>query len=304
VLLVLPYDRGHLRCTNSVAAQEINQRACIDGLGASEQKRLFTVADECVVHAFTGSSMAGYPGVAREHERVAVKRCSSSPLDDAWGTDVYETRFAPHRAEQHIERRLIAECLRQGGGNRVADAPKEHSVVERLFHTVGKEVEIEGLVLCAGTNIPQRRFGELTEERWRTVLGTDLDGAFSCLRAALPQLRETRGHIVVVASVSALWPDQSGAAYQESKAGVLALMRAASYEEHEHGLRFTTIMPGMVLTELIDKRPEPPSDEVRAQMLLPEDVAEVILCALRLPSRACLSELTIVPTALQAVRKT
>jgi NAD(P)-dependent dehydrogenase (short-subunit alcohol dehydrogenase family) len=96
------------------------------------------------------------------------------------------------------------------------------------------------------------------------VLATNLDGVFSCLRAALPQLRETHGHAVVIASVSALWPDWSGAAYQASKAGVLALVRAAAYEEHEQGVRFTTILPGMVRTELLDKRPEPPSEEIRA----------------------------------------
>jgi NAD(P)-dependent dehydrogenase (short-subunit alcohol dehydrogenase family) len=176
--------------------------------------------------------------------------------------------------------------------------------VERLFGTVGTDRPLDAVVLCAGTNIPARRLSELSEAGWQTVLSTNLNGVFSCLRAALPQLRETRGHAVVIASVSALWPDQSGAAYQASKAGVLALVRAASYEEHERGVRFTTVMPGMVLTELIDKRPELPSEQMRAQMLLPEDVAATILCALRLPPHACLSELTIVPTALQAVGKT
>jgi hypothetical protein len=60
----------------------------------------------------------------------------------------------------------------------------------------------------------------------------------------------------------------------------------------------------LVDTPLVDKRPSPPPREMRALMLQPDDVAATILAALSLPPRACLGELTIVPTALQAVGKT
>ena len=46
----LPYDRGHLRCTDTVAAQEIDQRAYVDRPFVFEHQRLLTVADECVMH--------------------------------------------------------------------------------------------------------------------------------------------------------------------------------------------------------------------------------------------------------------
>jgi NADP-dependent 3-hydroxy acid dehydrogenase YdfG len=176
--------------------------------------------------------------------------------------------------------------------------------VECLIAQIGAESPIGILVCAAGTNIPDRRLEELTEAGWREVVETNLNGVFSCLRAAMPQLRETRGHVVVLASVSSVWPDVSGVAYQAAKAGVLALVRAASFEEHGNGVRFTAVLPGLTETELIDKRPVPPAAEVRALMLQPDDVAATILCALSLPPRACLGELTIVPTALQAVGKT
>jgi len=175
--------------------------------------------------------------------------------------------------------------------------------VERLLAEAGAESPIDILVCAAGTNIPDRRLEQLTEAAWREVVETNLNGVFSCLRAAMPQLRETRGHVVAVASVSSVWPDASGAAYQAAKAGVLALVRAASFEEHRNGVRFTAVLPGMTDTSLVDKRPSPPPREVRALMLQPDDVAATILCALSLPPRACLSELTIVPTALQSVGK-
>lgn len=57
-------------------------------------------------------------------------------------------------------------------------------------------------------------------------------------------------------------------------------------------------------TELIDKRPEPPPPEVRAQCLQPEDVAATILFALSLPERACVAELTVLANALQTLGRT
>jgi len=117
-------------------------------------------------------------------------------------------------------------------------------------------------------------------------------------------LRAVRGDIVLIGSVSGSWPDPSGAAYQASKAGLLAFARAAGFEEHGRGVRFTTVLPGIVDTPILDRRPEPPGPEIRAHMLQPEDVAAACLFAVTLPPRAHVPELTILPTALQAVGKT
>jgi NAD(P)-dependent dehydrogenase (short-subunit alcohol dehydrogenase family) len=207
------------------------------------------------------------------------------------------------RSREVLEKRLAAERHADAlttYGLDFTDAP----AVDRLFEQVAAERPIDVLVYAAGTNIPDRSLGGLTSQSWREVLESNLEGAFLFLRAALPQLRETRGHAVVVASVSSLWPDESGAAYQASKAGLLALVRAAAIEEHALGIRFTAILPGLTDTPLMDKRPAPPPRDVRARMLHPDDVAATILFALSLPSRACVAELTIVPTVLQSVGRT
>jgi NADP-dependent 3-hydroxy acid dehydrogenase YdfG len=60
----------------------------------------------------------------------------------------------------------------------------------------------------------------------------------------------------------------------------------------------------MVDTPLIDRRPEPPPPEQRAQMLQPEDVAEACAFLACLPGRAHVPELTVLPSALQAVGRT
>ena len=69
-------------------------------------------------------------------------------------------------------------------------------------------------------------------------------------------------------------------------------------------MRFTTIMPGLVDTAILDSAPSRPAAELRARMLQPEDVAAACLFAVSLPPRAHVPELTILPTDLQALGRT
>ena len=55
----------------------------------------------------------------------------------------------------------------------------------------------------------------------------------------------------------------------------------------------TNIMPGEVATEILDKRAEPPSAEVRARMLQPEDIAAAAVMVAELPPRAHVPEIVL-----------
>jgi NADP-dependent 3-hydroxy acid dehydrogenase YdfG len=160
---------------------------------------------------------------------------------------------------------------------------------------------LDALIVAAGANIPERRLHQLTGESWDHLIGANLTGPFNLLRAFLPALRG--GTLVVIGSVSGSWPDRSGPAYQAAKAGVLALTRGAGYEV-DGAVRCTAILPGVVDTPILANRPEPPSAELRAQMLKAEDVAAACVFAVTLPPRAYVPELTILPTAIQAIGKT
>jgi NADP-dependent 3-hydroxy acid dehydrogenase YdfG len=82
------------------------------------------------------------------------------------------------------------------------------------------------------------------------------------------------------------------------------LAHAAGFEEHQNGVRFSAILPGIVDTPILDNRPDPPPREVRDASLKPEDVAQACLFLATLPPRAYVPELTMVPTMLQALGKT
>ena len=177
------------------------------------------------------------------------------------------------------------------------------AAVQNLVNEIGED-GLDILILAAGINVPERRLEQLTPELWDQMLSVNLSGAFYFIHAALPYLRESRGDAVLISSVSGSWPDVSGPAYQASKAGVTQFARAAGVEEHENGIRFSTIMPGIVDTPILDNRPEPPPDDVRNASLKPEDVAAACFFLVTLPPRAHVPELTMVPTALQALGKT
>ena len=109
--------------------------------------------------------------------------------------------------------------------------------------------------------------------------------------------------MIIISSVSGAYTDRSGPAYQAAKAGAIALTHGAGFEVGG-AIRCTVILPGVVDTAILDNRPEPPDAETRAQMLHAEDVAAACVFAVSLPPRAYVPELTILPTALQAIGKT
>lgn len=156
---------------------------------------------------------------------------------------------------------------------------------------------IDIVVNSVGTNIVKRGFGELTPDSWAGMVDANLTAAFNLTRAVLPGMRgRGQGLIIHIASVAARRPDRSGAAYQATKAGVMALSHAVMEEERDNGLRLTVILPGMTDTPLLDKRPVPVPAEVRQKALQPEDVAAACLFVMALPPRAHVAEIMLQPS--------
>jgi NAD(P)-dependent dehydrogenase (short-subunit alcohol dehydrogenase family) len=210
--------------------------------------------------------------------------------------------FAGAGAEVHAAARRRPELGADVVGHELDVS--DRAAVDELAASLTEKGPVHAVVIAAGTNLPERSLERLTPEAWDMMLAVNLTGAYNVVQAFLGALRKTRGDVVLIGSVSGSWPDLSGAAYQAAKAGLLAFARAAGFEEHRRGVRFTTVLPGVVDTPILDRRPEPPPAEVRAHMLQPEDVAAACLFAVGLPPRAHVPELTILPTALQAVGKT
>jgi serine 3-dehydrogenase (NADP+) len=180
-----------------------------------------------------------------------------------------------------------------------ADASKLSDMESLAEHTFRKLGGLDILVFAAGTNTPDRALTRLNPAIWDSLLQVNLNGAYYGTQAVLPRMRDAKsGHLIYVASISGLLADVSGAAYQASKRGLVALAHAIRIEEKENGIRTSAVCPGLVDTELMDKRPVKPSAETLSKALRPEDVADLILAIAKLPARAVVPEVQILPTYL------
>jgi NAD(P)-dependent dehydrogenase (short-subunit alcohol dehydrogenase family) len=155
--------------------------------------------------------------------------------------------------------------------------------------------EVDVLVNAAGINVPQRSFATLSLEDWHAVLATNLHGAYYCVRAFLPGMRQRRtGTIVNINSdVGKIARDLAGPAYVSSKFGLSGLTQQINAEERRNGVRACSICPRDINTPLLDKRPQPPSAETRARMLQPDDIADCAWLAATLPPRAIVEEISL-----------
>ena len=174
----------------------------------------------------------------------------------------------------------------------------DKSFVEATVKTVqAKHHRIDALVNAAGTNIPDRSLEKLTDQRFHDVFDVNLTGALNTIQAVLPTMRKQQGGTIVnINSIAGQHASVlSGASYVMSKFALAGLTQSINAEEAKHNIRATSIFPGDIHTELLEKRPTPPPAEARAKMLQPQDIADCVLLALTLPPRAVVEELRIVP---------
>lgn len=120
------------------------------------------------------------------------------------------------------------------------------AMVEAVQSSFGR---IDAVVNNAGV----ADFGPIEETdfaRWRRVMETNLDGVFLVSQAAIPALKETKGALVNIASISGLRASTLRVAYGTSKAAVIQLTKQQAAELGEYGIRANCVCPGPVRTKL------------------------------------------------------
>ncbi|HZZ78697.1 MAG TPA: SDR family oxidoreductase, partial [Gemmataceae bacterium] len=155
----------------------------------------------------------------------------------------------------------------------VSDPKQVAAMVKRVSDHFGGPIDI--LVNNAGTNLKERTFRELTVEAWDRLIRTNLDGAFYCIHAVFPgMLAKKDGCIINIVSIAGKRASPlGGIAYAASKFGQAALGMGLAAEEKDAGIRVCNIYPGEVDTPILVHRPQPISEEHRAKILRPEDIA-------------------------------
>ncbi len=156
---------------------------------------------------------------------------------------------------------------------------------------------IDVLVNAAGINIKNRSMADMDPEQWDRVLAINATGAYNCLHAVLPEMRERKaGLIINVSSVAGKRAIAlGGIAYSASKFAMTALSTCVANEVAADGIRVTNVYPGEVNTPLLEQRPQPVSEEHKQNILQPEHVAELVVSLTQLPEQVHVPELVVKP---------
>ncbi len=105
---------------------------------------------------------------------------------------------------------------------------------------------IDNLIHAGGLDAPRGRIWELDDAEWRETIDVDLNGAFWCAKAVLPQmLLQQSGRIIFIGSVAGRASSlDTSAAYNAAKAGVNGLAIGLSAQVEAQGVRVNVIAPG------------------------------------------------------------
>jgi NADP-dependent 3-hydroxy acid dehydrogenase YdfG len=119
---------------------------------------------------------------------------------------------------------------------------------------------------------------------------TNVYGAALTLRATIPALTRSRGHLLLTSSVAGRRA-LPGSLYSCTKHAVTAMGEAARQDLHGTGIRVSLIEPGITDTPFFDRRP--------SEALRDDDIARVVLFVISQPPHVDVNEILIRPTAQQ-----
>jgi NADP-dependent 3-hydroxy acid dehydrogenase YdfG len=202
--------------------------------------------------------------------------------------------------------KLEAACAAAGEGAHAeaGDVTDRDRVREIVATTIERFGRIDILVNNAGVNIAARSLEKLTPEDWDLVMNVNATGAYNTVYEVLPHMRKQGGGLVVaVSSMAGMAPSVlGGVVYSAAKHAMSVLTKMIDLEEAKHGIRSCVISPGEINTPILDQRPVKVSDEHKARILQPEDIAAAVLFVATLPDRVVIPEMVIKPLGQGSVQ--
>jgi len=134
-----------------------------------------------------------------------------------------------------------------------------------------------------------RGFDKDDVEHWKSMVLTNVYGCALTIRATMPALKESTGHLLLTSSVAGR-RSLPGSLYSATKHAVTAMGEAARLDYNDSGVRVTLIEPGAVDTPFFDNPPK-----IRA--LDDDDIARAVMFAVSQPPHVDVNEILIRPTA-------
>jgi NAD(P)-dependent dehydrogenase (short-subunit alcohol dehydrogenase family) len=142
---------------------------------------------------------------------------------------------------------------------RICDVTSAESVNAAMAATLQKFGRVDGCFANAGIGGGGRHaFIDRTEEQWRTMFATNLDGVFHAFQAAARHMTERAtagdpfGRLVATSSLASIFGTARNEHYAATKAAINALVRALAVELARHGVTANAILPGWIKSEMTE----------------------------------------------------
>ncbi|HLW64832.1 MAG TPA: 3-oxoacyl-ACP reductase family protein [Gemmataceae bacterium] len=188
------------------------------------------------------------------------------------------------RGNQEAADSLVKEVSEAGGTalaiqGDVADPGTAQKAIDAITQAWGGRLDI--LVNNAGV-IRDALFVRMSEEDWRTVLSTNLDGAFRFCKAAadLMVFKQRSGRIINISSIAADHVNKGQTNYAASKGALNALTRCLALEVAGRGVTVNAIAPGFIETDMSEAVRNKAGDLIKKMIPVrrlgkPEDIAHL-----------------------------
>ena len=191
------------------------------------------------------------------------------------------------------EDELIELTNKTQGLGIVADVADESDAAHVVAETLRQYGRLDIVVCNAGVG----SFNELenfSDAEWDRIFDTNVKGTFLLCKAVVPYFKaQKKGHIVGITSDVAKRTFAHGTAYGASKYAQDAVLGSLRKEVRPHGIKVSTIYPGLVDTYFNDTRPG--SAEAEKTHLRPADVAQAVRYVLEAPAHVVIDELMLHP---------
>ena len=177
------------------------------------------------------------------------------------------------------------------------DGPQVSGMLPRILELAGR---LDVFHANAGAYIGGA-VAEGDPDAWDRMLNLNINAAFRSVHAVLPHMIEQKtGDILFTSSVAGVIPVVWEPIYTASKFAVQAFVHSTRRQVAPHGVRVGAVLPGPVVTALLDDWPKAKMDEALANgsLMQPKEVADAVLFMLTRKRTVTIRDLVIMPSSL------
>ena len=204
-----------------------------------------------------------------------------------WSSAGEGAKVAINYASSDAKAQAVVDEIVEKGGEAIlakanlADAAEARAMVAKAIEQFGG-LDILGQQCRHYTR--DRSIKKLTDEAWREVIETNLNGYFYCTSAVLPAMLEKKsfGRIVNISSMNGQVGAFGQANYSAAKGGIIAFTRTAALELAKSGITVNTVAPGFTDTDMFAEVPDNIQSQIKERIPMgrfgkPEEIAKAVL---------------------------